>query len=245
MKTRMILFSICLIINQTAIADTLMVIESSEGTLTTWGNDKYIRANMKQAVNSETPSGPEGDMFGMLKTKKMYLIVDKEKILIDLSNPMPMANYPGMAEMGNMNKPPQIKVSYTNKRKGKVIAGLETTQYDFIAEGKKCFDVFLTKNKAYSKIIQDFDSLESAEGDTDGGLCEQAEIQQDSDLAKQFGQPVKMIDANGKITMELKKFKTNTTAPKNYLALPKGYQVMTIMDAMSKAMKDGTIKYNQ
>jgi hypothetical protein len=233
-KIQLTLF-IALLLNNIAYADTKMVIETPEGILTTWSNDKYFRAGHKQNLNSTNPPGPEGDMLGLLKSRKMYMIMDKEKILIDMSNPMPFS------ELSNMSSRPKIKISYVNKRKGEFIAGLKTTKYDLMARGKKCFEIYVTKNNAYNKTISDFNSLDSNDGDAQGDLCEQIETQQNPGIDKQYGYPVKMIDRNGKVTMLLKKFETNVTAPKKHLALPKGYQVMTMMDAMSKAMKDGTI----
>jgi len=59
----------------------------------------------------------------------------------------------------------------------------------------------------------------------------------DQEKDSKYGYPVKMTDANGQLQILLKKFKTNQTAPKNYLAFPKGYKVSTMMEAAGTLMK--------
>jgi len=85
MKKIIISLIISLFINQLVFADTLIVSESADGIFTAWSNDKYIRGRFVQNKNPTNEPMPPGDMFNDFQSGKMYMIIDKEKLIIDMA----------------------------------------------------------------------------------------------------------------------------------------------------------------
>ncbi len=229
MKSTILLMAIGLLSSSVTFADIKMIMQTTDGNLTTWANDNYFRTKLPKNQEADQNPMPPGDMLGVFKMKKIYMIIDEKKLLIDMSAPMPFA-----AMSGNQ-KPPKLKIRFKNKGAGNKIAGMVTTKYDIIAQGQKCFEVLTTKNKTYSALIKKYDSIDSPQGDSQN-LCDEVENQIDDEMSAKYGYAVKMTDANGKVQMLLKEFKTGIKAPKKYLSLPKGYRVTTMMEAMSEMM---------
>jgi len=246
MKHTALLIIASITFSQMAFADTKIVIESSEGSFTTWSNNKYLRTtqtkvkqpkkrssqyNSDEEMSNEMP----GDMFGDLAKKKTYFIIEKDKILMDMSSPMLFGGLAGQ------QKPRPLNIEFKNKGTGKTVAGLKTTKFDIIVEGKKCFEVLSTKNSAYASLVQSYDSLSSEQGNMDD-ICDQAESQMSDKQYSKYGYAVKSINKYGEVDLLVKEFKTNVKAPNKFLSFPKGYKVMTMMEAMSKAMKSGNFQ---
>lgn len=223
-----------LFINQSAFADTRIVIETPDGKITTWSNDKYTRS--KLPTNEEMKRSPiQFDaVIGDFRSGKTYMLSNKQKLLVEVSTKPPMA---GLAGMFKAPKPKKLEITYKSKGPGKTIAGLKTMKYDFIVRGKKCFEVWLTKDAAFAAEMKKHNLLDTSEaGDVDDDICEQANNQDNEKLEAKYGYAVKALDANGKSDLFIKEFKTNVTAPKKYLSLPSGYKIMTMMEAMTNAM---------
>ncbi len=246
MKKTITLFLLSLLIPQLTFADTKVVFESSDGSHTIWSNDKYFRITQakpnKSKANKTNEDGMTGNMLGDYRSGKKYIIVEKDKIIIDMSTPLP-AFLQG-SNLSGKHKTKKIKIKYIKKDTGKIITGLNVTKYDIVVKGEKCFEVSLTKNKAFTSFAKKLEKIISDDDNDsqEGSNCEQAENQIDNDKENKYGYPVKIIDANGAVKMEIKEFNTNAKAPKNHLSLPKGYKVMSMMEAMTEAMKN--VKFN-
>lgn len=233
---------------QLTFADTKIVFDVPDGTFTTWSNDKYFRVSQteyrkpksKNNHQNEDSGKMPGDMLGDYRSGKTYMIIEKDKVLMDMKPPMSFLNT-------SKHKSKKLNIEYKNKGKGKTIAGLSTIKYDIIVKGKKCFEVLLTKNKAFISAANKYNAINSDDDNNPeaDSICEQAENQIESQKISKNGLSVKTTNANGVVEMVIKEFKTGVKAPKKYLGLPKGYKVMTMMEAMTKAMKDGSFNMQQ
>lgn len=221
---------------QLALADTRMTIKDPDNEkITSWSNDKYFRTTIPK--DEESPMS-EGDMLADLRSKKTYMINDKEKVIVNISqSEMPFAN------LRNNTDVEKVKIDFKNKGSDKKIAGLSTIKYHIYVQGEKCFEILMTKNKNYGDVMRKLDSLQEAENNSNAdNICEQAENQMDLDKLAKHGYPVKKTDSKGIVQFELLEFKTGIKAPKNYLAFPKGYKVKSMMEMIKEAMSKQMLK---
>jgi len=214
-----------------AFADTRIVIDSYDGKSSIWLNDKYIRMSFKDSNPQGDNPGPPGDMIANFSSGKSYMIIDKTKTLVDTSTPPMMFG----AMMPKKSEHKIIKATYKNKGPGKTISGLKTTQYEVSIQGRKCFDMLLTKNQAYASAMKKIDSLHDDAGDFES-ICDQINEQVDIEANEKYGYPVKSITADGKLEMLVVEFKTNVKAPAKYLSFPSGYKIKTMTQIMQEEM---------
>ncbi len=250
MKKIFFIVLISSLMQQLALADSRLVFKTTEDKLTYWSNDKYFRMKIPKDKESTNSPMSSGEMLADLRSGKTYMINDKEKIIVDVSNPE--ALFGGLPKAESSHQEAET-TNYTYKKigAGKKVAGIKTTKYHVIAQGKKCFEILMSKNKAFNLVMKRLDSVQS--GDDDGhhnnddynnsdDICEQVENQMDDDKMAQYGYPVKATNAKGIVQYEVLEFKTNVKAPKNYLAFPKGYKVKTMMELMKEAFSQELMK---
>ncbi len=247
-----IIFSILIsgLVQQLALADSRLVFKTAEDKLTYWSNDKYFRMKIPKDIKSGNSPMSSGDMLADLRSGKTYMINDKEKIIVDVSNPE--ALFSGLPKAESAHQETKA-TNYTYKKigAGKKIAGIKTTKYHVIAQGKKCFEILMSKNKAFNRVMKKLDSIQPGDDGEHGNnddynnsddVCEQVKNKMDNDNMAQYGYPVKATNANGIVQYEVLEFKTNVKAPKNYLAFPKGYKVKTMMELMKEAFSQELMK---
>jgi len=218
-----------LIINQTALADSRMVIDTGSNKATIWSNEKFARSKITANTSEEDNDIPPGDIFVTFSTGKTYMIIDKKKSLFDMSSPA--MNFGGIVPEKKPLK--KLNINYKNKGRGETIAGLETTKYEISLEGKKCFDMLLTRNKAYSSVMKKFNSIPE-NYDSNESLCGQVESQISAEKEAKYGYIVKSTTADGKLDMLLLEFESGIKAPKKYLSFPAGYKIKSMAEMMQE-----------
>ncbi len=170
------------------------------------------------------------------ETGKMYAINTEEKEALDLST----------AFRGGSSKPAAKKfdAKFIKVGQGPLVAGYATEHYQFIVNGRKCSDEFLSK-----KVMDDFRSLkifESLEKEVhtenmDFGMgmmdpCDSAEVSFEKTYQK-LGFPLKTMDSNGSTDSEVMRISSNASVPAGGLDIPPGYRVVDMEQKMQESMQ--------
>jgi len=162
MKKTITALLISLAINNSAFSDSLLVNKTDDGKVTIWLNEKYMRLTFTEEKQNDDSPAPPADMITNFSSGKTYMINHKDKVLLDTSS-APMFSGGMMPEREPASNP---DILYTRKGAGETIAGLKTTRYEVSIKGKKCFDMWLTKDSAYTRVIKKIDSAQGG-----GGRC--------------------------------------------------------------------------
>ncbi|HED35174.1 MAG TPA: DUF4412 domain-containing protein [Gammaproteobacteria bacterium] len=236
-------------INNIALADTRIIIETGDSKTDIWLNEKYARTSFiennsdKNSPDENNPDEndpdengselPPGDVIKNFSSGKNYMIIDKKKILLDMSSP-PMFFEEMTSDTPKKKSSQKINFTYKNRGSGETIAGLKTTKYEVSAQGRKCFDIWLTKDRIYGQAMKKLGYFSDSEDDDDGSesICEQA----NADDNEKYGFPVKIIATDAEQDMLVVEFKTNVKAPRKYLSFPAGYKIMTMTEMIQDAM---------
>lgn len=247
MKKIIAVLFIGLVINNIALADTRIIIETGDSKADIWLNEKYARTSFiennsdknspdennhdENDPDENSSEQPPGDVIKNFSSGKDYMILDKKKTLVDMSSP-PMFFGKMMSDTPKRIKNHKISFTYKNRGSGETIAGLKTTKYEVSAEGIKCFDIWLTKDRVYGQTMKKLGLFSEDEHDESGSICEQT----NADDNEKYGFPVKIIAADAEQDMLVVEFKTNVKAPRKYLSFPAGYKIMTMTEMIQEEM---------
>jgi hypothetical protein len=168
--------------------------------------------------------------------KTMYVVDTKEKTVMDMSSILQGKSAPGKV------KP---SVTMQSRGKGPVIAGYATQHYQFLVNGTKCTDEYLS--------VQAMQDVESAEifatmeqlgemGMEVGAManmdpCETVGLAL-QDIYGQYGFPLRIVDRYGSLDTEVLKIDTHATLPSGGFELPAGYPVKRFDEMMQQNMRD-------
>lgn len=223
-KTLPLIF--CLFGN-TVIAATLIEVTSEDGGQT---------QVMMDGNQSRIDMG-EGQGYMLIDHKKqtMFAVIPEKKQILDMSGDMP--------SMGGRTAP-KIKTELVSNGSGPTIAGYSTKKFTLKAEGKICGTLFGSKaameTTGIARLFESMKAMAEKQRAAMGGyaamidVCTRANMDFSSQGIK-VGVPMRMLDANGKITSEIKSIKMNASLPANAFTLPKGYETITMADQMKRA----------
>lgn len=175
----------------------------------------------------------EGYMLFNAKTNTMYIVDPEEKKVMDMSSFLTKSS-------AGKNR---FKMKVKKRGKGPVIAGYSTSHYAFFANGKKCTDEYLSKkalNDVGSTTI--FDAL-SKLGQMEGLPSESVDPcdsvdGSSGDLYKKYGFPLRIVNDDGSLDLEVIKISKKRKMPKGGFDLPAGYAVEDVGNIMQKAMQN-------
>lgn len=223
-KTLPLIF--CLFGN-TAIAATLIEVTSKDG-----GHTQIMMDGNKSRIDMG-----EGQGYMLIDYKKqtMLAVVPEKKQILDMSGDMP--------SMGG-RPAPKLKTELVSNGSGPTIAGYSTKKFTLKAEGKVCGTLFGSKaameTTGIAKLFKSMKAMAEKQRAAMGGYASMIDVctRANMDFASQglkVGVPMRMLDASGKITSEIKSIKTNANLPANAFALPRGYETISMADQMNRA----------
>lgn len=188
----------------------------------------------------------EGEGYVLIDYSKqsMLVVIPEKKQILDMSGDMP--------SMGG-RPAPRLKTELVSNGNGPTIAGYSTKKYMLKAEGKVCGTLFGSKaameTTGIARLFESMKTMAEKQRAAMGGyaamidVCTRANMEFASQ-GQRVGVPMRMLDARGKITSEIKSIKTNVSLPANAFAIPQGYKTVTMSDqmkgvsqAVSKAQK--------
>jgi len=223
-KTLPLIF--CLVGN-TAIASTLIEVTSKEG-----GQTQIMMDSNKARIGMG-----EGQGYMLIDYKKqtMFAVVPEKKQILDMSGDMP--------SMGG-RPAPKIKTELVSNGSGPTIAGYSTKKFTLKAEGKACGTLFGSKAAmeatGIARLFESMKAMAEKQRAAMGGYAAMIDVctRANMDFASQglkVGVPMRMLDANGKITSEIKSIKTDASLPANVFTLPQGYETISMAEQMNRA----------
>lgn len=164
-----------------------------------------------------------------LEAKKLYAVRPAAKEAVDMS---------GMLSESAAASATGVRLEH--KGQGPSIAGYATEHYLARAGEKTCTEEFLSRQAAEdlgaAPLLEALASL-GAEEDGDSDPCEQAE----RELAKLYGEhgiPLRVVETDGTVSMEVTRIEKNVPAPAGGFHLPEGYRVVTLDAEVRKAMEE-------
>lgn len=217
---------ILLLLSHTVLAATLIeVVEDGERSQVMIDGNKS-RINMGEG---------QGFMLIDYKKQTMFAVMPKEKQILDMSGDLPSLGGSPVAE---------IKTVLVSNGRGPTIAGFPTKKFTLKAEGKVCGTLFGSKaamqtiglNRLFESMKAMAEKQRTAMGRYAAlvDVCTRADMSFASQVEK-VGVPMRTLDANGKITSEIKSIKTNVRLPANTFTLPQGYEIITLAEQMDRA----------
>ena len=136
-----------------------------------------------------------------------------------------------------------IDIDLREKGGGPKIAGYETKQYRFFANGEKCGTVYASKKLLKNSDVRGlFESMQTGRrGMTQqmgGGLslCDQGTIFL-SDALEEAGMPMRIIDRNGQIESDVVKVRTDVNVPSSHYEAPAGMTQVDMQQKMQETMQ--------
>jgi len=218
--------ALCLFGN-TAIAATLIEVTSQNG-----GQTQVMMDGSKSRIDM---GERQGYVLIDYKKQTMYAVIPEKRQILDMGGDMP--------SMGG--KPaPKIKTELVLNGSGPTIAGFPTKKFTLKAEGKVCGTLFGSKaameTTGINKLFKSMKTMADKQRAAMGGYAAMIDVctRANMDFASQgekAGVPMKMLNANGKITSEIKSINTNASLPADAFVLPSGYQTITMAEQMNSA----------
>ncbi len=216
----------CLLGN-TAIAATLIEVASENA-----GQTQVMMEGSKSRIDM---GERQGYMLIDYKKQTMFAVIPEKRQILDMSGDMPSLG----------GKPvPKIKIELVSNGSGPMIAGYSTKKFTLKAEGKVCGTLFGSKaameTTGIDKLFESMKTMAEKQRAAIGGYAAMLDVctRANMDFASQgekVGVPMRMLDANGKVTSEIKSIKTNASLPANAFVLPKGYKTTTMAEQMNRA----------
>jgi hypothetical protein len=177
----------------------------------------------------------EGYVLIDYSKQSMLIVIPEKKQILDMSD--------DMSSMGG--KPaPKVKTELVSNGSGPTIAGYPTIKYILKAEGRVCGTLFGSKEamqtSGIDKLFESMKTMAEKQRAAMGSYASMIDVctRANMDFAAQgqkVGVPMRMLDARGKITSEIKSIKTNVNLPANTFDIPQGYQTTTVAEQMQGA----------
>lgn len=214
----------------TAWAATLIEERDSESTVL-----MYIE---KGKMRTETP-GESGYALLDLRGRKMFMIDPAEKNVVDMSSMMfPQETGQAPAVRGAAN-PALEKIG-----SGPEIAGYKTEHYVLTANGRKCQELFTSKEAfadsgwadLWNDVGESMKDMAAAEEDADDCDVAEAELIDPAEI----GWPLKTIQADGETT-EVVRIERDAVVPPGGFEIPAGYTVISMQEMFSGALIGGAL----
>jgi len=218
--------ALCLF-SHSAIAATLIEVTSQGG-----GQTQVMMDGSKSRIDM---GERQGYVLIDYKKQTMYAVIPEKRQILDMSGDMP--------SMGG-RPVPKIKTELIPNGSGPTIAGFSTKKFTLKAEGKVCGTLFGSKaameTTGIDKLFESMKTMADKQRTAMGGYAAMIDActRANMDFASQgekVGVPMKMLDASGRITSEIKSIKTNASLPANVFSLPSGYQTITMAEQMNRA----------
>lgn len=215
----------------TASAATLIESRADQNTMKMWIEGPHSRMDM-----------PEQDGYILIdaKQKKMYIISDKERTVMDMSS--------NFKSQFDKSKSDDIDIKLVKKGSGPTIAGYQTMHYALSANGKHCADQYISL-----KVLRDPNLKEYARHATGMSnnsptralmdACTLASISA-AERFKQIGFPLRTVNANGG-THEVTRIQKNVSPGPNAFDLPKDYKIVDMGQIMQQILPGGLERYQQ
>jgi len=134
--------------------------------------------------------------------------------------------------------PGKVKPSVTMQSRGKgpVIAGYATQHYQFLVNGTKCTDEYLSVQamqtmEQLGEMGMEVGAMANMDPCETVGLALQ-------DIYGQYGFPLRIVDRYGSLDTEVLKIDTHATLPPGGFELPAGYPVKRFDEMMQQGMRD-------
>lgn len=212
-------------------AVTLVESSDSDGAV----QEVYFEgANMR----AQERGGTEYMLFDMAN-RKMYAVNPKEREVIDLSGFLAQRS-------AKSRSTAKVDAKLTRKGAGPTVAGYATEHYVSTASGRKCADEYLSKkamddlratmlsSERFWELGKEFDSgMTGAAFDP----CDLAEAQLGKSY-QEYGLPLRVVDADGSVSVEVTRIVKNAALPAGGFSLPKGYAVVDMSKKMGEAMRE-------
>jgi hypothetical protein len=197
-------------------AATLIEVKSPQGQSQVW----------RDGARSRMDTGDGGYVVVDNKAQTMYVVIPKERRVMDMSDLLQSAGTSG----GN-----GIKVVFSKQGSGPDIAGYPTSHFSFTANGKACGSVLASPQALKDSGLQDTlkmmqrmamraDALVSAFS-SQADPCQRAGAQL-SEYADAIGAPMRITSADGRLVSEILRIDRNASLPPDAFAIPAGYQVV-------------------
>ncbi|NIO41353.1 MAG: DUF4412 domain-containing protein [Burkholderiales bacterium] len=191
-------------------------------------------ANMR----AQERGGKEYMLFDMAN-RKMYAVNPEEREVLDLSG--------FLAQKSAQNRSTaKLDAKLARQGAGPTVAGYATEHYVSTANGRKCADEYLSKkamadlratmlsSERFWQLGKEFDSgMAGAALDP----CDLAEAQIGRSYEK-YGLPLRVIDADGSVSVEVTRIVKNAPLPAGGFSLPEGYAVVDMSRKMDEAMRE-------
>jgi len=207
------------------LADAAALIEQRDGEATAL---MYIEGGK---MRIETRGQPEYALMD-LKSRSMFLVNPTEKRALDMS-----AGFRQKA--GEAGVKAAVDARLEKKGAGPEIAGYATEHYVLIANGKKCQDIYASRqafrDSGWAELWDDFGKAfkeMSTGGEDPCDIADETVV----DPAK-VGWPLKTITADGDV-METVRIENNVATPAGGFDVPVGYHVISLQDMVSEMIRN-------
>lgn len=186
--------------------------------------------------------GQEGKVVIDLDKNTMHLIIDAERMVINMSQAL-------KASKDKTIKQPGLEIR--TKGNGPTIAGYATKEYEEYVDGDYCGTVYNSKTamqelgidkfaRAFTAMAEEINSLFSSmpinPADQFLDKCERADISFSYKM-QEVGFPLKSLDQNRQQDSLVTKIDKSASLPANAFAIPKGYKVTTAQNFMNDMMQ--------
>lgn len=176
-----------------------------------------------------------GYMLIHMGAGKVYSVNNEQRMVLDVSSAPPTP--PGTPD--NTQTAPTV----TKVGQGPEIAGYPTVQYRVKVGAARCFDDYLAPKALHNEEIRRF--VQAMADWTarlhNTGAADEDECDAAADALNQryprLGIPLRTVDAAGTVIHEITRIQTGTTYPSDIFELPRGYQVLTQQELMTRMKK--------
>ncbi|MCP4406495.1 MAG: DUF4412 domain-containing protein [Gammaproteobacteria bacterium] len=215
----------------TASAATLIESRADQNTMKMWIEGTKSRMDMPEQ---------DGYVLTDAEQRKMYIISDKERTVMDMSS--------NFKSQFDKSKSEDLDIKLVKKRAGPTIAGYQTTHYTLSANGKHCADQYVSL-----KVLRDPNLKEYARHSA--GMSNNSPIRALMDACtlasisaterfQKIGFPLRTVDADGD-RHEVTRIQKNVSPGPNAFEVPKDYQIVDMGQIMQQALPGGLGKYLQ
>ena len=212
-----------------SVAATLLESKDDQGIISqTWFEGSTMRGQEQGAE--------EYVLFDAAK-QKLYMVSPKDREVYDMSG------FLGQSPSRSADAA-KVDAKLTRQGAGPVIAGYSTDHYVLSANGNKCTDEYLSK-KAMADLAaaaitsERFWRLGAEQGPPMPGMaadpCELVDLRL-AKLYQQHGMPLRVVEPDGTVSMDVIRIVKSATAPSGGLSLPAGYQVIDMVKQMQDAL---------
>jgi len=177
-------------------------------------------------------------LFDMAK-QKMYAVNPGDRQVVDLSGFLAQRS-------GKSGSARKVAAKLSRKGAGPTVAGYATEHYVVTANGKKCADEYLSKKamadlKATMTASERFWQLgEDYQPGMGGAMSDPCDLvdTQIGKSYKKYGLPLRVVEADGSLSMEITRISKNAALPPGGFSVPAGYAVVDAHKQMQDAMRE-------